>query len=367
MTELRLPRMDVNETEATVKRLFVKTGDRVRRDQPLMELETTKAVETLMSPAEGYVQVLVEEGQAYPYDTVVARLFDRAEDLQQALQAQTPAPADEATPVRATKKARELAQTLGVDLREIQKEGVILERDVRAYYEKRRGQPREVVRPTPRFRYDLERVIVIGAGRGAEVVVDLLADDPDKVIVGLVDDRVREFPLLNLPVVFHSVAEFPEKFDRHAYDTVIISIGANLKTMRIRHEIFQRYKEQGIRFTNAIARSAELRRGARLGEGNIIGSQVYIGASTHIGNNNLISYGAKVGHHNVVGDSNLIAPGVITSGSVKIGSLCILSAGVHVINRVEIGDGVVLPLGYNVTRDLPAGTVIKMEGDRPGP
>ncbi len=365
MTEITLPRIDVNETEATIKAVWVKTGDFVRKDQPLMEVETTKAVETLMSPAEGYVQVLVQEGHTYTFGTVVARLFEDREALERALQASAPPQATEAQ-VRATKKARERAQALGIDLRQIPKEGVILERDVEEFYRKQQGQPREVARPTPRFRYDLERVIVIGAGRGAEVVVDILADDPDKVIVGLVDDKVREFPLLHLPVVFHSVQEFPEKFDRHAYDTVIISIGANLKTMRIRHEIFQHYKAHGLRFTNAVARSAELRRGVRLGEGNIIGSQVYIGASTRIGDNNLISYGAKIGHHNVVGDANLIAPGVVTSGSVKIGSLCILSAGVHVINRVEIGDRVVLPLGYNVIRDLPPDTVIKMEGEHPG-
>ncbi len=363
MQEVRLPRLDVNETEATIKAVYVKTGEPVHQGQPLVEVETTKAVETLESPAEGFVQVLVKEGEVHPYGTVLVRVFGTREELEQALQegaAEEPAAA--APEVKATRKAREKARELGVDLRKIPKQGLIMEKDVIAFYEQEQKRFKEIQRPTPRFRYDLERVVIIGAGRGAEVVVDILADDPDKVIVGLVDDRVTEFPLLNLQVIYHSVREFPIKFDREAYDTAIISIGANLRTMRIRHEIFTHYKQHEVRFTNAIARSAELRRGVHLGEGNIIGGQVYIGASTRIGNNNLISYGAKVGHHNVVGDTNLIAPGVVTSGSVKIGSLCILSAGVHVINRVVIGDGVVLPLGYNVTRDLPSGTVIKMEG-----
>ena len=363
MTEILLPRLDVNETEATIKAVFVHTGDRVKPGQPLVEVETTKAVETIESPEEGYVQVLVKEGEVHPYGTVLVRIFESREALDRALQ-EAPASEEEATEpgVKATRKAVEKARELGIDLRQIPKKGVILEKDVVAFYEKETRKPAEIRRPTPRFRYDLERVVIIGAGRGAEVVVDILAEDPDKMIVGLVDDRVTEFPLFNLPVIFHSVRAFPLEFDRNAYDTVIVSIGANLKTMQIRHEIFTHYREHGVRFTNAIARSAELRRGVQLGEGNIIGGQVYIGASTRIGHNNLISYGAKVGHHNIVGDSNLIAPGVVTSGSVKIGTLCILSAGVTVINRVEIGDRVVLPVGYAVTRDLPSGTLIKMEG-----
>lgn len=360
--EVRLPRIDVNETEATIKAVLVKTGDAVRKGQPLVEVETTKAAETLESPRDGYVQILVQEGEVHPFGTVVARVFERKEDLDQALQTSAQEPREaEAPQVRATRRAVERARELGIDLSQIPKEGLILEKDVVAFYEQKQKGFKEIARPTPRFKYDLERVVVIGAGRGAEVVVDILADDPDKVIVGLVDDKVTEFPLLNLPVIFHSVWEFPQKFDRGAYDTVILSIGANLRTMQLRHEIFTHYKEHGLRFTNAIARSAEIRRGVKLGEGNIIGGQVYIGASTRIGHDNLISYGAKIGHHNIVGDGNLIAPGVVTSGSVKIGSFCILSAGVTVINRVEIGDRVVLPLGYAVTRDLPPGTLIKIE------
>lgn len=360
MIKIPLPRFDVNDVEGEVKEIYVRTGDHVQEGTPLLEVETTKAVETILSPAEGYVQILVEKGQRYPFGYTLALIFETESALQHHLekqrQEQTEVPPVSNQEVRATKKAVEKARELGVDLKEIQKEGVIMEEDVIAFHSARTTA---IPRPTPRFRYDLERVVIIGAGRGADVVLDILMDDPDKLVVGFVDDQAQSYPLLDLPVLFHSVREFPQHFDRQAYDSVIISFGANLKTMRLRDEIFRLYREHDVPFTNAIAASAELRRGVKLGQGNIIGGGVYIGTLTQIGDNNLIAYGAAIGHHNQIGNSNLIAPGVITSGSVRIGSLCIVSAGTTFVNRVSIGDRVVLPLGYRVVRDIPSDTVIK--------
>ncbi len=192
------------------------------------------------------------------------------------------------------------------------------------------------------------------------MVVDILLEDKDKIVVGLVDDKVIDFNYYDIPIVYNNVMNFPKNFDKNYYDTVIISFGSNLRTMRIRHKVYLHYKQYGIKFTNAISKSAEIRRGVTLGEGNVIGSRVYIGTLTKIGNNNLISYGCLIGHHNIIGDSNLFGPGVILSGSVIIGNNCVIGAGVSFINRVSIGDNVVLPVGYNVMKDIPSNEVIKV-------
>ena len=359
MEEIRLPRFDVNDIEGEIKAVYVKDGDFVKESDPLFEVETTKAVETISSPVNGYIHVLVQEGQVYRFGHILALIFDTEEELQNYLESEhAELEKSSQSEIKATKKAIEKAKELGVDLRSIKKAGVIMVKDVVEFH---RSHTQAIPRPTPRFKYDLERVVVIGAGRGADVVLDILLDDPDKWIVGLVDDNVKEYSVLDIPVIFNSVDEFPKKFDRSAYDTVIISIGATLKTMQIRHKIFEHYKKFDIKFTNAIAKSAEIRRGVKIGEGNIIGGGAYIGTLTRIGTNNLIAYGAFIGHHNVIGDSNLIAPGVVTSGSVRIGNNCIVSAGVTFMNRVAIGENVVLPVGYKVVQDIESNTIVKFE------
>jgi UDP-perosamine 4-acetyltransferase len=206
-----------------------------------------------------------------------------------------------------------------------------------------------------------ERVVIIGAGKGAEVVIDLLRDDLRKEIVGLVDDNLKEMPNYSFPILECSVEDFPDKIERSSFDTVIISFGADLRSMIKRYEVFKLYKSKGIKFTNVISSKASIKSGVIIGEGNLLGDNVYIGTMTEIGDNNSISYSAIIGHHNTIGSHNLIAPSVNTSGSVIIGDNCILPAGVNVINRVRIGNSCIFPIGYNVISDIENSTVIKNE------
>ena len=63
-TEVTLPELGENVESGDLLKLLVKTGDQVKKDQPLMELETDKATVELPSPESGTVkQILVKEGE----------------------------------------------------------------------------------------------------------------------------------------------------------------------------------------------------------------------------------------------------------------------------------------------------------------
>ena len=55
-TEIKVPPMGESVTEATVARWFKKEGDTVKRDEPLLELETDKVTVEVPSPADGAIQ-----------------------------------------------------------------------------------------------------------------------------------------------------------------------------------------------------------------------------------------------------------------------------------------------------------------------
>jgi pyruvate dehydrogenase E2 component (dihydrolipoamide acetyltransferase) len=61
--EIRLPRLGEGSDSGTVATIFVKAGDRIAKDQPVLELESEKAVASIPSPVEGVVgKVHVKEG-----------------------------------------------------------------------------------------------------------------------------------------------------------------------------------------------------------------------------------------------------------------------------------------------------------------
>lgn len=356
--DILMPRLGANDNTVKLCLWCVASGDYISKGQVIAIVETTKETKEIIAPGDGYIFLCVNEYDDVEVGFCVAYLSDNADGLASEEETDCFPKKNNPDPViisNITKKALALAEKEGLDLASLPKEKMLREKDILEIINKKKASvPKGAI-----FNFDKERVVIIGAGNGAEVVIDILMDDYDKKIVGIVDDNrnvTRNFGYQILPC---NINEFIETYDKSAYDTVIISIGADLKSMKIRREIFEKAKAAGIVFTNVIAKSAEIRRSVMIGEGNLIGAGVYIGTKTIIGNNNSISYRATIGHHNAIGDHNLIAPNVVTSGSVSIGNNVILPACVALKNRVSIGDNVTLPLGYMVVSNIDTDTVIK--------
>jgi len=61
--DLKLPALGEGADSGTVVNLFVKEGDQVTKDQPILELENEKAVATIPSTAAGKVgKIFVKSG-----------------------------------------------------------------------------------------------------------------------------------------------------------------------------------------------------------------------------------------------------------------------------------------------------------------
>ncbi|HJT44252.1 MAG TPA: biotin/lipoyl-containing protein, partial [Rhizomicrobium sp.] len=54
--EIKVPAMGESVTEATISKWFKKEGDAVKRDEPLLELETDKVTVEVPSPTDGAIE-----------------------------------------------------------------------------------------------------------------------------------------------------------------------------------------------------------------------------------------------------------------------------------------------------------------------
>jgi pyruvate dehydrogenase E2 component (dihydrolipoamide acetyltransferase) len=169
--DIKLPNLGEGADSGTVVNLFVKEGDAITKDQPLLELENEKAVATIPSTAAGTVSklyvkngdkisvgqrilTLTETGAAAP---PAAKAQPKAAPKKAPATAVEEAPEDEAKAPSATSDAtptapekpgpepaaapsiRKLARELGIDLRRVrgsERGGRIILEDVRAYIQK---------------------------------------------------------------------------------------------------------------------------------------------------------------------------------------------------------------------------------------
>jgi 2-oxoglutarate dehydrogenase E2 component (dihydrolipoamide succinyltransferase) len=74
-TEVTMPQMGESIAEGTVTKWLKKVGERVERDEPLLEISTDKVDTVIPSPSAGTITAIkVEEGQTVPINTVIAVL-----------------------------------------------------------------------------------------------------------------------------------------------------------------------------------------------------------------------------------------------------------------------------------------------------
>ena len=72
--EIRIPKLGMEMTEATLARWLVDDGAEVAQDQPLYLLETDKVESEIGAPRAGVLRRIGVEGRAYPVGKVIADL-----------------------------------------------------------------------------------------------------------------------------------------------------------------------------------------------------------------------------------------------------------------------------------------------------
>ena len=95
--QIKVPAMGESVTEATVSKWFKKQGDAVKRDEPLLELETDKVTVEVPAPADGSIEsISVEEGATVQVGAVLGAIAEGAKGASTTPAAGKPAAAPKA-------------------------------------------------------------------------------------------------------------------------------------------------------------------------------------------------------------------------------------------------------------------------------
>lgn len=114
MTDIYVPNVGESVSEVTIATWFKQVGDAVKKDDPLVELETDKAAQELVSPEDGILEeIVVAEGENADVGALIARLGSRAG---KAASAKEEKPTPKAAPKETAKAAPKASKSDGVVL-----------------------------------------------------------------------------------------------------------------------------------------------------------------------------------------------------------------------------------------------------------
>jgi UDP-perosamine 4-acetyltransferase len=201
------------------------------------------------------------------------------------------------------------------------------------------------------------RVVGLGAGGHAKVVVHILARDDRWQIVALLDPDPA---LQGRTVAGVPVPGGDDLLDELVTDGVTHAFVGRGSTgdAAPRRALYELLRRKGLTPADAVHPDAVVATSAAVGPGVTVMAAAVINPDARLGENVIVNTGAIVEHDCVLGDHVHIAPGAVLGGEVQVGSLAHVGLGARVREGVTIGEGAVVGAGAVVVADVPARSVV---------
>lgn len=361
MIPLVVPQEDVNSETAVLNAWLTEDGAPVKKGQAVCEVETTKTIFEVTATGDGWLVRGVDAKHEVGFNIPIGFIAETQAEIATAreqLSAQTPVPTS-APVADSTKKitagARRLMEQHHIADAQLPDKLVITERDVRLLI----GEQADFFSPLDRqaragtrAKSTIQRTLILGAGRGAMQVMDILQHDHRVEVIGCVDDdsKLHGETIYGLPIL-GPIQLAEEMFRAGRFDAAIISVSTS---NALRRRWYEWLKTFNVPFVNAIDPTAKINRGVVLGEGNVVCAFVHIGVETHIANNNFLSAYNSIDHHNLWGSHITTGPAIATSSRVQVDDDVKMGTGIFIQPGVTIGQGAQIASGAVLTRSVPA-------------
>jgi UDP-perosamine 4-acetyltransferase len=192
-----------------------------------------------------------------------------------------------------------------------------------------------------------ERVVILGGGGHAKVVIDILEQAAEFAIAGFLSpaeqpDEICGYRRLGSDGALDEVL-------RSGVASAFVAIGDNRRRM----DCIALVRRHGFTLVNAISPAGIVSRHATLYCGIAVMPGAVINAGSVVQEGAIINTNATVDHDCVVGACAHVAPGTTLAGCVRLGDGVFLGTGSSVIPGIAIGSWTTVGAGAVVVADLP--------------
>ena len=196
----------------------------------------------------------------------------------------------------------------------------------------------------------MKKVIVIGSGGHAKVVIDILHEMEDIEILGITSNSLS----VNSFFLGYQVLGDDDVLTQFANQNCFIAMGlGGYKDNNLREKVYNYVKGLGFNFINAIHPKSIISKTVKLGESVVIFAGAVLNTEVQIGNNTIVLTGSTIDHETIVGNNVLISAGVTIGAYSKINDNSLLALGSKIISGITIGRNAVVAAGAVVIRDVP--------------
>ena len=341
-----IPKNNASDTEVKISRINVIDLDYVNVGDLLFEFETSKAAIEVHSEFEGFVKVLINEGELYDVGFEAFRFFDSIQSIDSFdfNDCNLTVSSGNSSKNVFSKKALSLINKNNLVISDIlDKYGnqeFISEKDILKILEQSQKKYQ-----AGSIEFQENDIVIFGAGGHALQCLEIVEESDFNFRGYLANKYEEEFESL----VLGSDLEDLKLMRSDGLRNIVIGFG-QLENLEARYKLYSQLKEEGFVLPNLISKQATISRYLRLTEnsgvqifqGSVVGPKVQLMESVVLNSNSTVS------HHCIIGAGSFIAPGAILAGSVVVGDFALIGMGATIYMDVSIDAHKIIPNGTNV-------------------
>ncbi len=198
------------------------------------------------------------------------------------------------------------------------------------------------------------KLLIVGAGGHAKVVIDVVQQNQSHEIIGLIDTVNQDrwgSALYGIEILGGEQELFSYSSNTH---DVFIAIGTN----QARQTIAANLTRKGFHIPSLIHPFTQISPTAKLGSGVLVMPGAIVNSDTVISDYCIINTSASVDHDCVAGEACHIAPGARVGGSCTIGARSWIGIGAAVRDHITIGNDCVVGAGAAVVHNIDSGLTV---------
>ena len=202
----------------------------------------------------------------------------------------------------------------------------------------------------------MEKIVLLGGGGHAKVIIDLINACGNYEIAGIVDAKLAVGVSVSGGTVLGDDGILSKLYASGIKNTCI-AVGS-IKDNSVRKALYEKVKNAGFLVPALIHPSAVISGKSHIREGAQIMAGAIVQTDSSIGENTIVNTGAIVEHDCAVGSHVHICPGATLSGWCLIGEGAFIGAGATVLQGTKIGSNAVVAAGAVVIADVPDNSTV---------
>jgi sugar O-acyltransferase (sialic acid O-acetyltransferase NeuD family) len=199
-------------------------------------------------------------------------------------------------------------------------------------------------------------LILIGAGGHARACIDVIEQNGDFKIFGLVGLESELGSEVNGYEVMATDKDLKELAQKVSH--ALVTVG-QIVSPKVRISLYDKAKDAGFELPKIVSRLAYVSPSSQIGPGTIIMHGAIINSGVKVGQNCIINTRSVLEHDSQIHDNCHVSTGVIVNGGAVIREGCFVGSGSSIREGVSIGEHSIIGMGSSVRHNLNANSTFQ--------